>query len=71
MALDLTVRNTKIIIDGVEVPMGKSQTELNIERYKQQDMQRCLVSGETLATDEEYAQAEIRMQEIYRKCMEV
>ena len=70
MAFDYNIVNSKVIVNGNEVTIGKTQSQINIERYKQADMNRIMQRGGELATDEEYEQAEIKMQQIYSYIME-
>ena len=70
MAFDYNIVNSKVIVNGNEVIIGKTQSQINIERYKQADMNRIMQQGGELATDEEYEQAEIEMQQIYSDIME-
>ena len=70
MAFDYNIVNSKVIVNGNEVTIGKTQSQINIERYKQADMNRIMQRGGELATDEEYEQAEIKMQQIYSYVME-
>ena len=70
MAFDYNIVNSKVIVNGNEVTIGKTQSQINIERYKQVDINRIMQQGGELATDEEYEQAEIEMQQIYSDIME-
>ena len=70
MAFDYNIVNSKVIVNGNEVTIGKTQSQINIERYKQADMNRIMQQGGELATDEEYEQAEIELQSIYKNMME-
>ena len=70
MAFDYNIVNSKVIVNGNEVIIGKTQSQINIERYKQADINRIMQQGGELATDEEYEQAEIEMQQIYSDIME-
>ena len=42
----------------------------NIEYYKFQDLERIVLSGGTLATDLEYEEAEVYLQQVYKNIME-
>ncbi len=70
MAFDYNIVNSKVIVNGNEVTIGKTQSQINIERYKQADINRIMQQGGELATNEEYEQAEIEMQQIYSDIME-
>lgn len=61
----------EIIIDGEERELGPTITEKNIERYKQQDLQRISREGGQLATNQEYEEAEIELQQLYKSIMGV